>query len=93
MEDNKLNIWNNIEQTKKSLKLEVERKQKKTNTITDAIEARRARNELRTLAIEQANKKTDKLSEIGKTTKELINSGKYIKKSHKKKGGKKSKPQ
>jgi hypothetical protein len=76
--------------TKKALKLDVEKKQKSVNTLTDAIKARRARNELQTLAIEQANKTADKLTEIGKTAKEIIESGK--KKSHKKKKrGKKSK--
>ena len=75
--------------TKKALKLDVEKKQKSVNTLTDAIKARRARNELQTLAIEQANKTADKLTEIGKTAKEIINSGK--KKSHKKKKGRKSK--
>ena len=77
--------------TKKSLKLDVEKKQNATNTIADAIKARRARKELQTLAIEQANKTADKLGEIGNTAKELINAGKNIKKSHKKKRGKKSK--
>ena len=77
--------------TKKALKLDVEKKQKSVNTLTDAIKARRARKELQTLAIEQANKTADTLEEIGKTTKELINAGKNIKKSHKKKRGKKSK--
>jgi hypothetical protein len=73
-------------ETKKALKLCVEKKQKSVNTLTDAITARRARNELQTLAIEQANKTADKLTEIGKPTKEIIKSGK--KKSHKKKGRK-----
>jgi hypothetical protein len=68
--------------TKKVLKLDVE----SVNTLTDVIKARRARNELQTLAIEQANKTADKLTEIGKTAKEIINNGK--KKSHKKKRGK-----
>ena len=63
--------------TKKALKLE--KKQNAVNTITDAIRARRARKELQTLAIEQANKTGDKLAEIGKTAKELINTGKNIK--------------
>ena len=75
--------------TKKALKLDVDKKQKSVNTLTDAIKARRARNELQTLAIEQANKTADKLTEIGKTAKEIINSGK--KKSHKKKKGRKYK--
>ncbi len=73
--------------TKKALKLDVEKKQKSVNTLTDAIKARRARNESQTLAIEQANKTADKLTEIGQTAKEIINSGK--KKSHKKKQGRK----
>jgi hypothetical protein len=77
--------------TKKALKLDVEKKQNSVNTIADAIKARRARKEMQTLAIEQANKTADKLEEIGKTAKELINTGKNIKKSHKKKRGKKSK--
>ena len=77
--------------TKKALKLDVEKKQNSVNTIADAMKARRARKELQTLAIEQANKTADKLAEIGKTAKELINSGKNIKKSHKKKRGRKSK--
>ncbi len=51
--------------TKKALKLYVEKKQKSVNTLTDAIKARRARNELQTLAIEQANKTADKSTEIG----------------------------
>ncbi len=74
---------------KKALKLDVEKKQKSVNTLTDAIKARGTRNGLQTLAIEQANKTADKLTEIGKTAKEIINSGK--KKSHKKKKGRKSK--
>ena len=77
--------------TKKTLKLDVEKKQNAVNTLTDAIRARSARKELQTLAIEQANKTADKLVEIGNTAKELINSGKNIKKSHKKKRGRKSK--
>ena len=77
--------------TKKTLKLDVEKKQNAVNTLTDAIRARSARKELQTLAIEQAHKTADKLAEIGKTAKELINTGKNIKKSHKKKRGRKSK--
>ena len=65
---------------KKALKLDVEKKQNATNTIADAIKARRARKELQTLAIEQANKTADKLAEIGKTAKEIIEAGKNIKK-------------
>jgi hypothetical protein len=61
------------------------------NTITYAIKARRARKELQTLAIAQANKTANNLEEMGKTAKELINAGKNIKKSHKKKRGKNSK--
>ncbi len=84
---NKRITWNNIEQlSKKTLKLDVEKKQKAINTITDAIKARRARNELQTLAIEQANKTAGKWTEIGKTAKELVNSCK--RKSHKKSKGK-----
>ncbi len=41
---------------------------------------------MQTFAIEQANKTADKLAEIVKIAKELINSGKKI--SHKKKRGK-----
>ncbi len=67
--------------TKKTLKLHVKKKQNAVNTLTDAMKARRARKELQTLAIEQANKTPDKLAEIGKTAKELINSGK-ISKNH-----------
>jgi hypothetical protein len=75
--------------TKKALKLDIEKKQKSLNTLTGAIKARRAQNQLQTLAIEQANKTADKLTEIGKAAKEIIESGN--KKSHKKKRGKKSK--
>ncbi len=57
--------------TKKALKLDVEKKQKSVNTITDAIKARRGRNELQSLAIEQADKTADKLAGIGKTAKEV----------------------
>ncbi len=64
--------------TKKALKLDVEKKQNAVNTLTDAMKASRARKELQTLAIEQANKTADKLAEIGKTAKELINAGKNI---------------
>ena len=74
--------------TKKALKLDVEKKQNSVNTIADAMKARRARKELQTLAIEQANKTADKLAEIGKTAKELIKTGKSINKSHKKQGKK-----
>ncbi len=59
--------------TKKALKLDVEKEQNSVNTIADAIQARRARKELQTLAIEQANKTADKLAEIGNTAKKLIN--------------------
>ncbi len=69
-----------------------EMKQNSVNTISDAMKARRARKEFQTLAIEQANKTADKLAEIGKTAKELINSGKNIKKSHKKKRGRNPNP-
>ena len=74
--------------SKKALKLDVEKKHKSVNTITDAIKTRRAKKELLSLAIENANKTADKLTEIGQTAKELINSGKNIKTLHKKKRGK-----
>ena len=64
--------------TKKALKLDVEKKQNAVNTLTDAIRARSARKELQTLAIEQANKTADKLSEIVENAKELIKKGKTI---------------
>ncbi len=73
---------------KKAVKLDVEKKQNSVNTITDALKARRARRELQTLAIEQANKTADKLAEIGNTATELINACKNIKESHKKRGKK-----
>ena len=67
------------------------KKQNAVHNIADAMKARRARKELQTWAIEQANKTADKLAEIGTTAKELINSGKNITKTHKKKRGRKSK--
>ncbi len=70
--------------TEKTLKLDVEKKQKSVNTLTDAIKTRRARNESQTLAIEQANKSADKLTEIGETAKEIINSSKKKSKSRSK---------
>ena len=45
---------------KKSLKLEVEKKQKSMNTLTDALRARKAKKELLSLAIENANKTANK---------------------------------
>ncbi len=41
---------------KKSSKSEVEKKQKSSNVLSDAMEARKARNELLSLAIAKANK-------------------------------------
>ena len=53
---------------KKSVKLEVEKKQKSMNTLTDAIRARKAKKELLSLAIENAIKTANKLSGIDKTS-------------------------
>ena len=53
---------------KKSLKLEVEKKQKSINTLTDAIRARKAKKELLSLAIENANKTANKLSGVDKAS-------------------------
>ena len=73
--------------SKKTLKKDIETKNKAINAISDAIKAKRARKELQTLAIEQANKTADKLAEIGNTAKELIKAGKNNNKSPKKKRG------
>ncbi len=48
--------------TEKALKFDIEKNQKSVDTLTDAIKARRARNELQTSAIEQANKTADKIN-------------------------------
>ena len=47
---------------KKALKLDVEKKQKAVNTLTDAIRASKAKKEELSLAIESANKTANKLS-------------------------------
>ena len=52
----------------RQLKKEVETKQKSINTLTDAIRARKAKKELLSLAIENANKTANKLSGIDKTS-------------------------
>jgi hypothetical protein len=62
----------------KRLKEDIEKKQKSSDLITNAIKARNARKELQRLAIERANKTADKLEEIGKTAKEIIKKGKAI---------------
>ena len=54
----------------------LEKKQKSLNTLTDAIKARKARNEIQKLAITKANKTGDKLAEIGRNAKEIIKQGK-----------------
>ncbi len=79
--------------SKKTLKKDIEIKNKAINTISDAIKAKRARKELQTLAIEQANKTADKLAEIGNTAKKIIEAGKSINKSPKKKRGRHAKKQ
>ena len=50
----------------RELKKDIEKKQKSLNTLTDAIRARKARNELLSLAlaVESANETANKLSEI-----------------------------
>jgi hypothetical protein len=52
--------------TKKSLKLEVEKKQKSSNILSDTLKARKARKELQTAAIIKAKKTAEKRTEIGK---------------------------
>ena len=55
------------------LKLNTE---KATNTLTDAIRARKARKAMQMAAIEKANKTANKLTDIGDIIKGLINEGK-----------------
>lgn len=50
----------------RQLKKDVGKHQKAINTLTNAIKAKKARNELLSLAIENANKTANKLSEIDK---------------------------
>ena len=52
----------------RQLKKDVGKTQKSVNTLTDAIRARQARKELLALAIENANKTANKLSEIDKSS-------------------------
>ena len=53
----------------RQLKKDVGKDQKSVNTLTNAIKARKARKELLTLAIENANKTANKLPDIDKTSK------------------------
>ena len=53
---------------KKSVKLEVEKKQKSMNTLTDTIRARKAKKELLALAIESANKTANKLTGLDRSS-------------------------
>ena len=71
---------------KKASKVEMEKKQKSINTLTDAIRARKARQELLSRAIESANKTSNRLTEIGVNARELIQKGKNMKEAPKKRG-------
>jgi hypothetical protein len=62
---NKWNIWRNIEQKKKAIKKDVEKKA--INTLKDAIRTRAARRQMEAAAIENANRTADELTDIGKT--------------------------
>ena len=62
----------------KRLKEDIQKKQKSSDLITNAIKARNARKELQRLAIEKANKTADKLKEIGKTAKEITSEGRTL---------------
>ncbi len=46
IKSNKAEYMKQYRATKKALKIDVEKKQKSVNTLTDAIKARRARHEL-----------------------------------------------
>jgi len=63
----------------KQLKNLVETKQKSINTLTNAIKARKARQELLSLAVARANKTADKLTEIQQNARDLIKTGKSYK--------------
>ena len=63
----------------KQLKNLVETKQKSINTLTNAIKARKARQELLSLAVARANKTADKLTEIHQNARDLIKTGKSYK--------------
>ena len=52
----------------RQLKKDVGKKQNAINTLTNAIKAKKARQELLSLAIERANKTANKISEIDKTS-------------------------
>jgi hypothetical protein len=64
----------------KSSKLEVEKKQKSSNVLSDAMKARKARNELLSLSIAKANKTEKELSDNGKKGKEIISEGRTLRK-------------
>ena len=63
----------------KQLKNLVETKQKSINTLTNAIKARKARQELLSLAVARANKTAEKLTEIQQNARDLIKTGKSYK--------------
>ena len=71
---------------KRAVKNETDKKQKSINTLTDAIRAQKARQELLSRAIESANKTANRLTEIGSNAKELIQRGKNMKETPKKRG-------
>ncbi len=60
----------NLEYVEKSQKKKKRHQEQKHPTIANAFKARRARNELHTLAIEKSNKTADRLIEKGETAKE-----------------------
>ncbi len=59
--------------SKKQIKTQIEQKQKSINTLTDAIKARKARQELLSRAIVKANDTALLLEEQSKTNKQLLN--------------------